>query len=255
MRLILVAIQMLLLGLPLAAEAGLDRYIETDILKTLADGKPVVRAFRADQSLVLLPLVSSRDAVASEVRAGRPTVAVEVIRVLRGLRRPLDTQEGLRDLYNQLHALSTMKGITYWSASRKEQRVLFTESFAIASPRAVSPVADPVFSALPAEDAMYSFQQDQSYGKNVYMQRFSAAPDHMLVRIENVSSITIAFIPVIPSGGFVTRSILIPVGRDLVFYGVSYIRTSFPIGDRRSREESLANRLIAMSDWLRARLS
>jgi hypothetical protein len=102
---------------------------------------------------------------------------------------------------------------------------------------------------------MYSFQQDQSYGKNVYMQRFSTAPDHMLVRIENVSSITIAFIPVIPSGGFVTRSILIPVGRDLVFYGVSYIRTSFPIGDRHSREESLANRLIAMSDWLRARLS
>ncbi|MCX7039967.1 MAG: hypothetical protein NT005_12650 [Spirochaetes bacterium] len=255
MRLVLVAIQMLLLGLPLSAQTVLDRYVAPDVLKGLTGEEPVIRAVRADGSLGLLPLVSSRDAVASEVRAANPVVAVEVLRVLRGLRQPLDTQAGRLELYNQMHAVSTMKGIMYWSASRKERRVLFTESFPIASPKAVSPVADPVFTSIPAEDTLYTFQQDKSYGKNSYIQRFSAAPDHLLVRVENVSAINVVFIPVIPSGGFVTRSILIPVGRDLVFYGVSYIRTSFPIGDRGAREQSLANRLIAMSDWLRARLS
>ncbi len=255
MRIVLVAIQMLLLGLPLSAQAGLDRYVASDVLKGLTGDDPLIRVVGGDGSLGLMPLVSSGDTVASEVRSVHPVVAVEVLRVLRGLRQPLDTQAGWLELYNQMHAVSTMKGLTYWSASRKEQRVLFTESFAIASPKAVSPVADPTFAAIPAEDTLYSFQQDQSYGKNSYMQRFSAAPDHLLVRVENVSAITIAFIPVIPSNGFVSQSILVPMGRDLLFYGVSYIRTSFPIGDRRAREQSLANRLIAMSDWLRARLS
>jgi hypothetical protein len=255
MRIVLVAIQTLLLGLPLSAQAGLDRYLAPDVLKGLTGEQPVIRVVGGDGALGLLPLVSSRDAVASEVRAGRPVVAVEVLRVLRGLRQPLDTEAGRLELYNQMHAVSTMKGLRYWSASRKEWRVLFTESFAIASPKAVSPVADPVFSAIPAEDTLYSFQQDQSYGKNSYIQRFSAAPDHLLVRVENVSAVTVAFIPIIPSNGFVSRSILVPMGRDLLFYGVSYIRTSFPIGDRQAREQSLANRLIAMSDWLRARLS
>lgn len=245
---------MLLLGLPLSAQAGLDRYVEPNVLKELTGEEPVVRVVRADGSLALLPLVSSRDAVAAEVRAGRPAVAVEMLRVLRGLRQPLDTQAGRLELYNQMHAVSTMKGITYWSASRKEKRVLFTDSFAIASPKAVSPVADPVFAVMPAEDTLYTFQQDHSNGNNTYMQRFTAAPDHLLVRVENISAISVAFIPVIPSKGFVSTSILVPVGRDLLVYSVSYIRTSFPIGDRRAREQSLANRLIAISDWLRARL-
>lgn len=254
MRIVLVAIQMLLLGLPLGAQAVLDGFVEPEVLARLTGEEPLIRVVAADRSLGLLPLVSSREVVASEVSAARPVVAVEVLRVFRGLGEPLDTQQGRLALFNQMHAVSTMKGITYWSASRKEQRVLFTESYCISSPKAVTPVPDPLFTSIPPEDTLYTFQQDQSYGKNTYMQRFSSAPDHLLVRLENVSAITVAFIPVIPSNGFVSRSILVPVGRDLLFYGVSYIRTSFPIGDKQARERSLANRLIAMSDWLRGRL-
>ena len=43
-------------------------------------------------------------------------------------------------------------------------------------------------------------------------------------------------------------------GKDLAFYGASWLTTSFPIGDRHSREESLLNRLRAMEQWLAAQI-
>ncbi len=188
------------------------------------------------------------------MRAARPTVGAEVLVVLRGLAGDLGSPDGRLRLHNALHAASTLKGITYWSASRKQQRVLFTESFAIASPRKVVPIPDPVFSDVPPEDTLYTFQQDQSYGKNTYAQHFTSAVDHVAVRIRNTSTVTVVFVPLVQPGGFVSDCLIVPMGSDLLFYGVSYIRTSMPTGDRHARQESLANRLIAMANWLRARL-
>ena len=137
----------------------------------------------------------------------------------------------------------------------KQDRVLFTESFVIPSPRELRRIADPVFSEIPAEDTLDTFQQDQSYGKNTYTHRFTRAEDHLVVRIRNTSTVTVAFIPLMQPGGFVSCCILVPSGRDLLFYGVSYIRTSMPLGDRQARQQSLANRLIAMANWVRSRLA
>jgi hypothetical protein len=254
MRFVLLAIQTALLILPVAASADIEQLIAPGIREALAGDQPLVRPLGADGVLSLLPAVPSAASLAAEVRSSRPTVGVEVLRVIRGLPEAQDTRDGWLKLYNALHAVSTMKGITYWSASRQEQRVLFTESFAIASARTISPIPDPVFGQLPAEDMLHTFQQDQSYGRNTYTQRFSLAGDHIIVRIKNSSTISVAFIPVIHPDGMVSLAVIVPVGRDLLFYGVSYIRTSFPLGDRNKRQESLANRLIAMSNWLRSRL-
>ncbi len=242
-------------ALPAAAQDALADLVPAGVRQELSSGAPIVRPVPPDGTLSLLPAVSTAAAVAAEVRDARPTVGAEVLLVLRGMAGELDSPRGMLRLYNSLHAVSTMKGITYWSASRRQERVLFTESFAIPSTGQVTRIADPVFDSIPDEDVLYTFQQDQSYGKNTYVQRFSAAPGHLVVRIHNTSKVTVAFIPLVQPGGFASACILVPSGRDLLFYGVSWIRTSMPIGDRRARQESLANRLIAMASWLRTRLS
>jgi hypothetical protein len=242
-------------ALPAAGQDLLEALVPEPVRRELASGAPVVRPLSPDSALSLLPSVASAGVVAADVREARPTVGAEVLLVLEGMAGDLGSAAGMLRIYNSLHAVSTLKGITYWSASRKQERVLFTESFAIASPGQVTRIADPVFQQVPAEDVLYTFQQDQTYGKNTYSQRFTAAPDHLLVRIHNTSKVTVALIPLVQPGGFVSECILVPSGGDLLFYGVSYIRTSMPIGDRRARQDSLANRLIAMASWLRTRLS
>jgi hypothetical protein len=260
MRLVLLAIRTALLLLPVALSADPGMLVPADAVSQLAGEASLVRSLGQGAALTLVPRVASAAAIAAEVRTSAPTVGVEVLRIFRGLPAPADARgwdspEGLLRLYNALHATSTLKGITYWSASRKERRVLFTESFAIASPGKIAAIPDPMFTSIPAHDEMHTFQQDQSYGKNTYRQEFEFGGDHLVVRVLNTSTISLALVPVIRPGGLVSLSILVPEGRDLLYYGVSWIRTSFPLGDMGKRRDSLANRLIAMGDWLRTRLA
>jgi hypothetical protein len=111
-------------------------------------------------------------------------------------------------------------------------------------------VSDPVFDSLPEEGSFFTYQEDTSFGKNIYRTYFRTSVDHLWVRTENVTPITFLLVPVIPAGGFVSFTLLIPAGEELLFYGVALLRTTFPIGDRDSRTDSLTNRVMAISDWL-----
>jgi hypothetical protein len=210
---------------------------------------------RSKASLTLAPATSSRDAIERTVREGDPTVCSEMIRILPGLPGPLDTPAGWLKIFNTLHAVSAMKGMTYWSVTHRQVRVLFTQSYAIDSPQRPSRIPDPLRSAVPAEDILYSYQEDSTFGKNVYRATFNFRGDHCHERLENLSTITYALFPIVQPRNFVSHIVLIPSGGELLFYGVSYIHTTLPFGDKRSREESLFNRLIALSDWLKALIS
>jgi hypothetical protein len=148
-----------------------------------------------------------------------------------------------------------MQGVTYFSVSRGKQEVLFAQSYAISSPSTRRRMPDPSAAALAADSLFYTFQEDHSFGKNVYEERFTFPGDHIGVKIENLTTISLVFIPIIGPRSFVVRIVIVPVGRDLLFYGAAALRSSMPLGDRRSREESLVNRLAAMTDWLQRQLA
>jgi len=255
MRLVLLAIQMLIFLCPAGAEDPLSRYFSPDDLGMLRAGKVLSAGLPADYTLRLLPAVASSDSIAAEVRERKPTIGVEMSSIISGLPQQMDTREGWLLLYNSLHAVSTMKGISYYSVSRGSTHVLFSESYAIDSAEGKNRVADPVFAEIPPENHVFTFQQDDWFGKNFYEEHFLFKEDHLLITMDNLTTIMFMFVPVIQPRNLASQVALIPCGNDVVFYGVSYLTTSFPLGDRHSREESLKNRLTAMADWLKARLS
>ena len=177
------------------------------------------------------------------------------MRVVSNLPQGMDSPEGWLALYNSLHAVSTMKGIPYYSVTRKSTHPLFSQSYAVDPASKKDRIDDPVFVDVPANDVLYTLQEDGSFGKNTYEESFTRRDDHLMVKIENLSTISFLFLPVIQPRNLVSEVILIPSGTDVVFYGVSCISTSFPLGDRRTREESLSNRLIAIANWLTTRLN
>ncbi|MGO9412147.1 MAG: DUF6675 family protein [Spirochaetia bacterium] len=254
MKLLLVAIQTLFVLLPLAAEDPLAPYLPEKSLNELRAGKLLTASIPSDYKLSLMPAIISADSIASEVKDRQPSMGVELTAIITGLPQAMDTQAGWLLLYNALHAVSTMKGIPYYSASRGISRVLFTDSYVIDSADKKNRVADPVFDEIPPEDLIFTFQEDSSFGKNVYEEHFSEREDHFVVKMENLTTISFLFLPLIQPRDLVSQVVLIPSGNEVVFYGVSYLRTAFPLGDRHSREQSLKNRLVAMENWLKARL-
>jgi hypothetical protein len=244
MRLALVAIQMLILLTPLAAEDPLSRYIPDGSLEQLRSGKTLFASILpSEYKLSLLPAITSGDSIAAEVREQKPSIGVEMSSIISGLPQQMDTPEGWLLLYNALHAVSTLKGIPYYSVTRKANHVLFTDAYVIDSAETRNRLADPVFTEIPPENLIYTLQDDDAFGKNVYEERFSFKDDHLVVRIDNVTSIRFLFFTLIDAHNLVSEVALIPSGNDLGFYGVSYLNTGFPLGDRGSREESLKNRL------------
>jgi hypothetical protein len=255
MRLVLLAIQMLVLVLPAVAEDPLARYVGPAAAEKLSAGESVRASVAAGGLPVLVPAISSRGDIASDVASLRPTVAVEMLRLIRGSARGVDASEQWLQIYNALHAVSTMKGITYYSVTRGKEQVLFTQSYALSSTKDPKQMDDPVFATIPADDVLLTFQEDNSFGRNSYQESFHFRTDHLVVKIENLTTVSFLLMPLVSPRNLVSQVVLIPVGTDLLFYGLAYSRSLVPIGDRRSREDSLANRLTAVALWLTARLS
>jgi len=255
MRIAAVAIQMLILALPVHADDPLAAYVGAGPLKDLRSGTTLSAALPKDGTPSLIPNVSSRDAIARDVKNLGPSVGAEILRIIPGSGTAMDSEAGRLQLYNAMHAVSTMKGITYWSVTRGKEMVLFLDSSAISSPEKQQRVPDMLFSEIPEAHDLFTFQEDSSFGKNSYAEHFAARPDHLLVKSENLSTISFLFIPIIQPHGLVSQVVLVPAGTDVLFYGVAYIRTGFPLGDAASRVQSLENRLTALAGWLKNRLA
>ena len=289
MRIVLLAIQIVFVASSLWAQDGIGRWVTQQSADTLRSGTAVTRSIGNDGSLALLPPVSSQRDINAEMMALRPSIGVEFLQVVKApptsqgapatpygapatpygapatpYGAPATpygapaTPYGARDwlhLYNTLHATSTMQGVTYFSVSRGKQEVLFAQSYAIASATSRQRVPDPAATTLPPSSLFYTFQEDHSFGKNVYEETFTDPGDHIAVKIENLTTISLVLIPIIGPRSFVVRIVLVPVGRDLLFYGAAALRSSMPLGDRHSREESLINRLAAMTGWLERQLA
>jgi hypothetical protein len=267
MRVVLLAIQIVFAAASLWGEDGLGRWANQQSVDTLRSGMSVTRSIGADGSLTLLPPVSSQREINAEMVALHPSVGVEFLRVVKSATpngapatpigapaTPIGALDWLH-VYNTLHATSTMQGVTYYSVSRGKKEILFEQSYAISSPTTRERVPDQSSPTLPASSLFYTFQEDHSFGKNVYQETFTFPGDHISVKIENLTTISLLFIPILGPRSFVVRIVLVPAGRDLLFYGAAALRSSMPMGDRRSREESLVNRLVAMTDWLGRQLA
>jgi hypothetical protein len=255
MRLVLVAIQMLFLALPLHAADPLAALVGSDALVKLRAWVSLKASIPPEGNLSLIPAVTSRDSISAGIVELKPSVGAELLRIIHGPGMPMDAAAGLLVLYNALHAVSTMQGVTYWSVTRGKPQVLFLQSYAISAPSKPDRLLDPVFTEVPAEHEMFTFQEDNSFGKNIFSEHFVARADHIIVKTENLSAITFLLVPIIKPRGLVSQVVVVPSGNDILFYGLACISTGMPLGDKESRVQSLENRLVALAEWLSTRLA
>jgi hypothetical protein len=229
--------------------------VDPDFLKELRAGSPISSSVSSNGQLRLVPAIATQAGIAADVSSLQPTVGVEMLRLFPDLAERMDSPEGWLKIYNALHAVSSMRGITYYSVTRGKIEVLFSKSYAISSASAPTRIPDPVFTEIPDDDILYTWQEDKSFGGIPYQESFRFRTDHLVTKIENLSTISFFILPLVTPHNLVSHVVVIPLANDVLFYGVACLRTGIPIGDRHSREESLANRLVAMADWLKGRLS
>ncbi|MCK5200859.1 MAG: hypothetical protein KAR21_21040 [Spirochaetales bacterium] len=157
-------------------------------------------------------------------------------------------------IYNTLLSIKTMKGIEYYSQSRKKMRTLFTESYEIVSPDDLKPVADPVIKIIPQILNRYLLQTDKTFGENIYETVYKFEGSAIWVKMVNTTKMKYKFIPMVKPGNMSVNLFILPMEDGLLFYGVSAAETASFFGLEKAKKESFYNRIKAMYNWFSAQL-
>jgi hypothetical protein len=209
-------------------------------------------------SLALLP----RHAAAAPLRTGierdKPSLVVEAVFALK---RPKPAsaaaeQAELASIYGILRSLGSLQGIEYYSASRQKVRTFYAESYIISGPEAKDKIADPkapTAGAIPAEETVYAFQRDLSFGANRYRYEYTSFPDAITLSSSNLTRMSYGIIPVAAPGELTTRLLVIQADDAILFYAASGAKAPGLVSGKL--EDSFANRAEALFRWFSAQFA
>ena len=157
-------------------------------------------------------------------------------------------------LYNISRAISTLTGIQYYSASRKEYRTFYTHSYAIDNPEQEQQLPDPLVNKIPAADTQYINQRDLSFGENIYRANYTHAESITTLTLTNVHPVYYSIFRLTKAEGLRTFFAIIPTDAGILFYGASFINADAFFGLKNKVVRSFSNRLTAISTWYTAQL-
>ena len=163
------------------------------------------------------------------------------------------TDEERAAIYNETLALSTLAGLEYYSRRRGRMYVLYESSRVVDEADTKRPLPDPVYQPPPAKLNLYAQQKDTTFGDNVYRFTYEADESAFIISQENVSTITLAFVPVVGKRNLCSVVALLDTGPHLLLYAVSLARVVLLPGIKDQMYTSIGNRTAAFLAWFSQR--
>lgn len=210
----------------------------------------------------LLPSTPLSASIERQVAEAGLNIGIEVLRFVSNSRLPsayhsASIDERQLNLYNILRSVSTLQGLTYYSASRGETRLLFEESWAIGSlskPKIALP--DPIVEKIVPLDTILIHQRDKSFGSNRSKVAYRSVGRDMSIAIENITPMRYkGLIRVVNPGKMHIRIIIVPVQEGLLIYGNMAAKTLNVRAFLKRAESSFTNRIISLTRWYLNRIT
>jgi hypothetical protein len=163
------------------------------------------------------------------------------------------TDEERAAVYNETLALSTLAGLEYYSRRRGRMHLLYESSRVVDEADTKRTLPDPVYQTPPAKLSLYARQKDTKFGDNVYRYTYEADESAFIITQENVSTITLAFLPVVGKKNLCSVIALLDTGPHLLLYAVSFARVILLPGMKDQMYTSIGNRAAAFLSWFSGR--
>jgi hypothetical protein len=178
----------------------------------------------------------------------------EVELLVRVTARLTSTQDAAAMLA-RLGAVSSLKGMAYWSYTEKKRQMLVRESFAVDQPGSMKPRADFTTAELRSGSVLYFAQSDNRAATLVpySLQLLSAGPERLVLRVENVGDLRYMGFKVIGAHDMQWVMALEPLGNG--HWGYRSLLGLCHLGLGGAEQHRLSNlaRSVAMFDHLAGR--
>ncbi len=230
-----------------------ERIIGRGLWQRLERETSLQYTFKGTQNLALFPALPIKARIEPEVARVKPTIGVELLMLFNPdiadtLAQMRESEYHLR-IYNVLRSISTLKGIEYYSASRKRMRTFFYDAYAIESPDNRKKRGDPLVWSIPPNSSIYTYMKDSSLGNYVAEIRYHYHFDYFSMSIRNQTLLSWFIFPLVQPQKLNMFVLIVPRGDQLLFYGLSYVNASNIFGIAESKTASFYNRLIALFNW------
>ena len=253
-KLIIIGFCALILGLLPAAESfalPLESLLPDVQVKQLLQSGAIDRERFDTTSFGMVPRFDALERlIETNRRSIDPNVTVESLRLYKKQSSQGNWTASERTaLYNGITAVSTLKGIEYFSKSRNAMRLLYETSAVIDSPTGKNPRPDPVFSQPPATLNVYVRQKDLTFGDNIYEFSYIAGESSFIVVQDNITGLSYGPVTVIGKNKLKSVVAIFDCGPYLLVYAASMAKASMVPGMKQRAGESIFNRANALLLW------
>ncbi len=250
-----IIVLLIIRSVSLSASTDILSYLSAENRETLLSEGEISRYFFKKEQPEFIFDTNFKEILLKSFSGLNITIGVESLYLLRysdfsGLKKIT-----LPEIYNTLLSVKTMKGIEYYSQSRKKMRILFTESHEIAGINDYTPLEDPVVNSIPAITERYLLQTDKTFGENIYKTVYSFDSPVIWVNMINMTKMKYKFIQMVKPEKMSVNLFIMPSDEGLLFYGVTAAETATFLGLEKSKKESFYNRIKAMYNWFTEQLT
>lgn len=148
-----------------------------------------------------------------------------------------------------MRSVSKMKGMEYYSNTRKRFDTLYLESYRIENPDSTIPVAD-LLDGNADGKIIYAFQEEHSFGKGVYKISYSENSKMVVMKMENLTTLSYGIIKAVkPEKCKVCVNVIDDGDGYFVWIGMSADFMSMSILEKKMNK-SFQARLDAIFKWI-----
>lgn len=185
-----------------------------------------------------------RKTVAPWEKSGEPSFSAEnVYHIEKDENSP-----SVQEISQILRSISRLKGIEYYSNSRKRWRTLYRSAFMVRSEKDRTPVSD--FTEGSADGKSFFCQlEDSSFGKCVYRLDYEQSEREVLLRLTNVSPVTYKFFTAIRPENMEINIVVSDRGDFYSVYMLLRAQYSAPSSLQKRISASLNSRIEAIYGW------
>lgn len=163
-------------------------------------------------------------------------------------------------LYNTLLSVSTMSGLTYIShRAGDKEKTLFKECWMLSSENKKDRVDDPVVDSIPLNREYFAYQDDTSFGGNVYALNYTSIKDEIFLDIKNNNDLKFLGISLVKKGKVNMSLDFIETEEGIFVFALASVKDKEPkvnlLFYTVDLELSYYNRIVALSNWFKGRIA